>query len=65
MASIEVNLDRLDKDKHWGDAPLRNDYSFPFNHVFRGVRLRFRTEDLDTDSEVTIISFAFLIHKEK
>ena len=65
MASIEVNLDKLEGDTHWGDSPLRNDYSFPFNHVFRGVRLRFRTEDQDSESEVTIISFAFLMHKEK
>ena len=65
MASLEVNLDKLEGDLHWGDAPLRSDYSFPFNHVFRGVRLRFRTEDQDVDSEVTIISFAFLMHKEK
>ena len=65
MTTIEVNLDRIEGDKHWGDAPLKSDYSFPFNHIFRGVRLRFRTEDKDVDSDVTLISFAFLMHKEK
>ena len=65
MGSIEVNLDRLDGDPRWGDMPLSHDFSFPFNHVFRGVRLRFRTEETDTQSEMTIISFAFLTHKEK
>lgn len=65
MTTIEVNLDRLLGDEHWGDAPLKSDYTFPFNQVFRGVRLRFRTEDLDNDTDVTIISFAFLMHKEK
>ena len=65
MGSIEVNLDRIEGDKHWGDAPLSSDYTFPFSHLFRGVRLRFRTEDGDTDSDVTVISFAFLMHKER
>ena len=65
MASLEVNLDRLDGDTHWGDAPLKSDYTFPFNHIFRGVRLRFRTEEKDVDTDVTVISFAFLMHKEK
>jgi hypothetical protein len=65
MGSIEVNLDRLPGDPHWGDAPLKSDFTFPFNHLFRGVRLRFRTEEQDVDSEVTIISFAFLMHKER
>jgi hypothetical protein len=65
MGSIEVNLERLEGDKHWGDAPLSSDYSFPFNHLFRGVRLRFRTEETDTSSDVTVISFAFLMHKER
>ena len=65
MGSIEVNLERLDGDPRWGDMPLSHDFSFPFNHVFRGVRLRFRTEETDTQSEMTIISFAFLTHKEK
>jgi hypothetical protein len=65
MGSIEVNLDRLEGDKHWGDAPLSSDYTFPFNHLFRGLRLRFRTEETDTASDVTVISFAFLMHKER
>lgn len=65
MGTIEVNLDRFDNDPHWGDAPLKSDYTFPFNHIFRGVRLRFRTQDKDTKSDATIISFAFLMHKEK
>ena len=65
IGSIEVNLDRIEGDPKWGDAPLYHDYSFPFNHIFRGVRLRFRTEEKDTDSEITVISFAFLNHKEK
>lgn len=65
MASIEVNLDRIEGDEKWGDAPLNHDYSYPFNHIFRGVRLRFRTDEKDTKSEVTVISFAFLNHKDK
>tara|TARA_Y100000389_G_scaffold140527_1_gene138398 strand:- start:17 stop:709 length:693 start_codon:yes stop_codon:yes gene_type:complete len=65
MHSIEVVLDRLEGDKSWGDAPLKHDYTYPFNHTFRGVRMRFRTEDKDVDSDVTVISFAFLLHKEK
>jgi len=65
MQTIEVNLDRLEKDPKWGDMPLREDYAFPFPHVFRGIRLRFRTEEVDSQSEITIISFSFLIHKEK
>lgn len=65
MGTLEVNLDRLIGDSHWGDAPLKSDYSYPFNHIFRGVRLRFRTDDKDVDSDVTLISFAFLMHKEK
>jgi hypothetical protein len=65
IGSIEVNLDRIEGDKRWGDAPLVQDYSFPFNHVFRGLRLRFRTEDKDVDTDCTVISFAFLLHKEK
>lgn len=65
IGSVEVNLDRIEGDKKWGDAPLYQDYSFPFTHIFRGIRLRFRTEDKDVDSDVTIISFAFLLHKEK
>jgi len=65
MGTLEINLDRLEGDTHWGDAPLKSDYSFPFNHVFRGIRLRFRTEEQDVDSDVTVISFAFIMHKEK
>jgi hypothetical protein len=65
IGSVEVNLDRIEGDKKWGDAPLVQDYSFPFNHIFRGLRLRFRTEDKDVDTDVTVISFAFLLHKEK
>lgn len=65
MASLEVNLDRLEGDKLWGDQPLKADYTFPFNHVFRGVMLRFRTEETDQESNITIISFAFLTHKDK
>lgn len=65
MASIEVNLDWIEGDENWGDAPLHHDYSFPFNHIFRGVRMRFRTDEKDTKSEVTVISFAFLNHKDK
>lgn len=65
MQTIEVNLDRLDGDEKWGDAPLVHDYAFPFSHVFRGLRLRFRTEETDSRSELTLISFSFLIHKEK
>jgi hypothetical protein len=65
MGSIEVNLDRVDGDPKWGDAPLYQDYSYPFNHIFRGVRLRVRTDDKDADTELTVISFAFLLHKEK
>ena len=65
IGSVEVNLDRIEGDPKWGDAPLYHDYSYPFNHIFRGVRLRFRTEEKDTQSEVTVISFAFLNHKEK
>jgi hypothetical protein len=65
MATIEVNLDRIEGDTHWGDAPLKSDYSFPFNHIFRGVRLRFRTDEKDVNADVTVISFAFLMHKEK
>ena len=65
MQTIEVNLDRIEKDPRWGDMPLREDYAFPFPHVFRGLRLRFRTEEVDSKSEITIISFSFLIHKEK
>jgi hypothetical protein len=64
MTSIEVNLDRIKGDEHWGDAPLKADYTFPFMQVFRGVRLRFRTEEKDTDTDATIISFAFLMHKD-
>lgn len=65
VASIEINLDRLEGDPRWGDAPLYQDYSYPFNHVFRGLRLRFRTDEKDVDTDATIISFAFLLHKEK
>ena len=65
IGSVEVNLDRIEGDKKWGDAPLYQDYSYPFNHIFRGIRLRFRTEDKDVETDVTIISFAFLLHKEK
>ena len=65
MTTLEVNLDRIEGDTHWGDAPLKSDYSFPFNHIFRGVRLRFRTEEKDVNADVTVISFAFLMHKEK
>ena len=59
MASLEVNLDRLEGDKLWGDQPLKADYTFPFNHVFRGVMLRFRTEETDQESNITIISLHF------
>ena len=65
MGSLEVNLDRIRGDEKWGDAPLFHDYSYPFNHIFRGCRLRFRTDEKDTQTDVTIISFAFLLHKEK
>ena len=65
MESIEVNLEHIEGDENLGDAPLSSDYTFPFNHVFRGVRLRFRTDDLDAQSDVRVISFAFLMHKEK
>ena len=65
MASMEVNLDRIENDKKWGDAPLNSDYTFPFSHVFRGLMLRFRTEETDEVSDVTIISFAILTHKDR
>ena len=65
MGTITVNLDRIEGDETWGDAPLLHDYTFPFNHVFRGVRLRFRTEERDAETDLTVISFAFLTHKEK
>jgi len=65
MASMEINLDRIEGDVMWGDAPLKSDYTFPFNHVFRGVMLRFRTDPTDQESDVNIISFAFLTHKDK
>lgn len=65
MTTIECNMDRLTGDDHWGDSPLKSDYTFPFQQHFRGVRLRFRTEEKDTETDVTVISFAFLMHKEK
>ena len=64
MASIEVNLDKLEGDPHWGDSSLRNDYRFPSTTYFGGfasdLELRIKTSIV-----VTIISFAFLMHKEK
>ena len=64
MASLEVNLDRLDGDTHWGDAPPKSIYShLIISFAGSGFGSALREKDVDTD--VTVISFAFLMHKRR
>lgn len=65
MQTIDVELDHLEDSPRWPRESISRSFAFPFSHTFRGLRLRFRTEERDVATDVRVTSFAFLIHKEK
>lgn len=65
MTTVSIDLKHRDGDRRFPLESIAEDFTFPLNHVFRGVRLRFRTEEGDTRTDVRLTSFALLTHKEK